>query len=99
MLSKVGQRPVRLVCTDCGTPVMPAESGDCPHPALSTITMLGMLSMVMLIFFVTNPHQFQPEARKDRVMIKKVTTGQFLVSGDLLEASGHGEESGTEATD
>jgi ribosomal protein S27AE len=89
MLSKVGTRPVRLVCTSCGSPVSLVHDGPQLQPLSSTLLLLGMGSFFVLLFFLTNPGRIETEQPKERALIKKLTTGEFIRDPELVEGSSH----------
>ena len=93
MLTKVGRRPVRLVCTSCGAPVNPVKAGPRHDPVISTLLLLGMGSFFVLIFFLTNPRQLAVEQPKERALIKKLTTGEFIRDVELIDPNKHSESS------
>lgn len=92
MLTKVGTQPVRLVCTGCGSPVGLVPEGPSLNPLGSGLLLLAMGSFCMLLFFLTNPGQIETEQPKERALIKKLTTGEFIRDPELVEGSSHRAE-------
>lgn len=72
MLSKVGRRPVRLVCTDCGSPAHPTHDGPLLDPLISGLLLLGMGGFSALLFFLTNPAQLETRQSRERAWIPKL---------------------------
>lgn len=72
MLSKVGQRPVRLVCTNCGSPASPTHDGPLLDPLISSLLLLGMGAFSVLLFFLTNPGQLETQQSRERASIPRL---------------------------
>lgn len=88
MLTKVGSKTRLLVCSDCGTPVPPAASNSLvldKQTLGSSLLLLAMGGFFLLIFFLTYGPRLEPEAPKDRALIRKITTGQFERPAVLLD--------------
>lgn len=70
MLSKVGHRPVRLVCTNCGSPAQRLPEGPSLDPWLSGLLLLSMGGFFALLFFLTNPRQLETEQSRQRALLQ-----------------------------
>lgn len=78
MLSKVGQRPVRLVCTNCGSPAPLVHTGPLLDPLISSLLLLGMGGFSVLLFFLTNPGQLETKQSRERASIPRLPSGALI---------------------
>ena len=91
MLSKVGSRSL-LVCSDCGTPHRD-HTPDAPprHLLSSSILLVAMGTFSLLLFLITNWGELGAEQARERGMIKKLTTGEYVQQTELPESNRHSE--------